>query len=719
MAGSENGNDARNQRLAIAVLTCTVFFGAMLLFSMEPLVGRLLTPYFGGAAHVWLTCLMFFQAMLLLGYLYAHLLVRKLGSWHLLFLLVPMVSLPLQIGAIPNPDAPVFAVLVTLISHAALPFVALSTTAVVAQAWLANSSVGRNREPYPLYAASNAGSLLALLGYAFLVEPLSSLRVQSYIWSGAYALYVFLVLVSWLLLRPGKEYGEISNAETETAAPQSLTPMIYLQWLLLSALPSAFLLATTNYITLEVGSFPFIWVIPLALYLGSFIVTFRSGGGVPGSLNVLWIEVLLFGLMLYFLGVTGSTGIIVNQCVFFAICIIAHGNLYNRRPPVRYLTHFYLTSALGGWLGGILISLVAPFLFNGLFEYPVLLFFFGITFWWCHRNDFFRFWRHVTLKEGSFRLLLLTSMVAILATMGYKSYAEPTIYRHRNFYGAYRVQDETGNSNIPGGIRTLLHGRTIHGSQLLHPDQRSVLTHYYCTGSGISDAIETADSPRKVGVIGLGCGVVSAYLNTNDTITYFEIDPDVEKIARRWFTYLDDSKGPVEIFFGDGRLLMQKGENRTKEYDVILIDAFTGDGIPTHLLTREAIEIYLSRLSQNGVIVFHISNRYYDLRPVLKATAADLNLLGAMKNSNQAKLEPYQAHATCVAVTRSPGRLESLLNRNWQQFEHGDGLKEAKGWTDDHINILSSFNKWSDEPVMAAAVLKQKFKDYWAKYLDQ
>ena len=716
MADFENKNDAQKQRLAIAMLTCTVFFGAMLLFSMEPLVGRLLTPYFGGAAHVWLTCLMFFQAMLLLGYLYAHLLVRKLGAWHLLFLLIPLVSLPLRIGTTSNPDAPVLAVLVTLFFHVALPFVALSTTAVVAQSWLANSSVGREKDPYPLYAASNAGSLLALLGYAFLIEPLSSLRVQRIIWSWAYVVYLLLVLINWFHLRPGKEYRENSKAKIETVASQPLTPTVYIQWLLLSALPSAFLLATTNFITLEVGSFPFIWVIPLALYLGSFIVTFRTGGGVPGSLNVLWIEVLLLGFMLYFAGIELSMGIIANQCVFFAVCLIAHGNLYKRRPPVRYLTNFYLTSALGGLIGGVLVTLVAPFLFAGLFEYPILLIFFGITFWWCHHNDFFVFWRHVTLKEGVFRLLLLTIMVVLLAAFGYKALTEPTIFRLRNFYGAYRVQDEPSNVNMPGGIRKFWHGRTIHGSQLLRRDLRSVPTAYFSVGSGISDALETATFPRRVGVLGLGSGVVSAYIMEDDTITYFEIDPDVEKIARRWFTYLDDCKGKVQIFFGDGRLLMQNGENSTNEYDVILIDAFTGDGIPTHLLTREAIEIYLSRLSQSGVILFNISNRYYDLGPVLKATASELKILAAMKDDTRKKLEPYQYRSIYLAVTRSPGRLESLLKRDWKKLENGDGLKETKAWTDDHINIISSLKIFTDNPVMTAAGLKQALKIYWANF---
>jgi len=314
-------------------------------------------------------------------------------------------------------------------------------------------------------------------------------------------------------------------------------------------------------------------------------------------------------------------------------------------------------------------------------------------------------------------LLLLTSMVALLVVLGYKAFSEPTIFRLRNFYGAYRIQDEPSNKNIPGGIRKFWHGRTVHGSQILHQDLRLVPTEYYGIGSGISDTFEIITSPRRVGVIGLGCGVVSAYVKAKDTITFFEIDPDVGKIARQWFTYLDDCEGRVQTFFGDGRLFMQNGEKSTNNYDVILVDAFSGDGIPTHLLTREAVEVYLSRLSESGVILFHISNRYYDLRPVLKAAASELKLLGAVKDDTRATHESYQCRSIYMAITKSPERLESLLQRDWRKLENGDGLKEAKAWTDDHINIVSSLNIWTDGPLNVAAGLKQKFISYWENHL--
>ncbi len=285
------------------VLTSMVFVGALLLFGLEPLVGRLLTPNFGGAVYVWLTCLFFFQAMLLLGYLYVHTLAKKLGFWHLILLAFPLVNLPLSIFTESNPRAPLLTLLSVLIVNVALPFLTLSTTAVVAQSWLARSFLAKDYEPYPLYAASNAGSLTALLGYAFLVEPLLGIRAQSLAWAGIYVIYAILVIVAWFLLRPNRG-SELSVLGEPLAIGRVATPTVpdYLRWLLLSALPSAFLLAVTNFIALEVGSFPMVWVVPLALYLASFIITFSRNGGVPRFLRVVWLEILLLGFILYLPG---------------------------------------------------------------------------------------------------------------------------------------------------------------------------------------------------------------------------------------------------------------------------------------------------------------------------------------------------------------------------------------------------------------------------------
>ena len=681
----------KSRKLTIAVLIGMVFMGAILLFGMEPLMGRLLIPYFGGAAHVWLTCLMFFQAMLLVGYLYAHLFARKLGVWHLLLLPLPLVILPLRIQATPDPHAPLLDVLTILFLHAALPFIVLSTTAVVAQSWLSRSSLGRHYDPYPLYAASNAGSLIALLGYTFLAEPLMGLRIQSLTWTGGYIAYMVLVAAAWFLLRPEKESTVLYPEDQVKSGWNTIRTSACMRWILLSSLPSALLLTVTNFIALEVGSFPLTWVFPLALYLGSFIVTFRSNGGVPGFLRVLWPELMLGSFFLYLLGPSHWLAIIGHLTTFFLICLVAHGTLYELRPPASHLTHFYLLIALGGWIGGAIVSLVAPFAFRGLFEYPVLLVCICVTFWWCLGKSFSFFspGRKSFLAAG-FRMAIIVAMLTLIGMESWASLNEPIIYRYRNFYGTYRIKDDRLSGSESGVLRKLLHGRTLHGAQLLDPVLRLTPISYYYPGGGISDAYETTPLPRRIAVLGLGSGAAAAYAKPDDMITYYEIDPDNERIARRWFTYLEDCKGKVDIVVGDGRLSMQRLDTGVARYDIIHMDAFTGDGIPTHLLTREAMEIYLSRLAENGVILFHISNRYYELRPVIKSTSSSLKLAGVINvPPTSDKLKTHENATWCVVLARNPKRLQPLLSRGWKLLGKDDGLNEAAPWSDDYINILA------------------------------
>ena len=681
----------KSRKLTIAVLIGMVFMGAILLFGMEPLVGRLLIPYFGGAAHVWLTCLMFFQAMLLVGYLYAHLFARKLGVWHLLLLPLPLVILPLRIQATPDPHAPLLDVLTILFLHAALPFIVLSTTAVVAQSWLSRSSLGRHYDPYPLYAASNAGSLIALVGYTFLAEPLMGLRIQSLTWTGGYIAYMVLVAAAWFLLRPEKESTVLYPEDQVKSGWNTIRVSACMRWILLSSLPSALLLTVTNFIALEVGSFPLTWVFPLALYLGSFIVTFRSNGGVPGFLRVLWPELMLGSFFLYLLGPSHWLAIIGHLTAFFLICLVAHGTLYELRPPASHLTHFYLLIALGGWIGGAIVSLVAPFAFRGLFEYPVLLVCICVTFWWCLGKSFSFFspGRKSFLAAG-FRMAIIVAMLTLIGMESWASLNEPIIYRYRNFYGTYRIKDDRLSGSESGVLRKLLHGRTLHGAQLLDPVLRLTPISYYYPGGGISDAYETTPLPRRIAVLGLGSGAAAAYAKPDDMITYYEIDPDNERIARRWFTYLEDCKGKVDIVVGDGRLSMQRLDTGVARHDIIHMDAFTGDGIPTHLLTREAMEIYLSRLAENGVILFHISNRYYELRPVIKSTSSRLKLAGVINvPPTSDKLKTHENATWCVVLARNPKRLQPLLSRGWKLLGKDDGLNEAAPWSDDYINILA------------------------------
>ncbi|HOD35938.1 MAG TPA: fused MFS/spermidine synthase [Syntrophales bacterium] len=687
-------------KISMALLTLMVFVGALLLFGMEPLVGRLLTPYFGGAAHVWLTCLMFYQAMLMVGYLYAHLLARKLGGWHLVLLLLPLVNLPLTVRATPDAHAPLLQVLVILFVHVAIPFIVLSTTAVVAQSWLSHSSLGRRYEPYPLYSASNAGSLIALLGYTFIAEPLAGVRLQTHLWTAAYVLYVVIVVLAWFHLRPARAAGEKTASSDE--APLKTESRIYVQWLLLSSLPSALLLAVTNYIALEIGSFPLTWIAPLALYLGSFIVTFRTDGGIPRYVGRFWPEMLFLSFFLYVWESTSALIILVHLIVFFLICLVANGRLYEIRPPARHLTNYYLAIAFGGWLGGAAVSLIAPFVFKGLYEYPLLMLFLAAAFWWCRGPSMKLAGNKPSRAAIGARLaaVLLLGFFIVKESLVLLEY--PVVYRHRNFYGTYRVKDLPSVDLSHYVVRKLIHGMTLHGAQLLQPEWRLMPIYYYYLGGGISQVYTTKSPPRDIAVLGLGAGAVAAYAKEGDRVSYYEIDPDNEKIARRWFTFLEECEGEVRVIVGDGRLAMQVGQTEGRQYDIIHMDAFTGDGIPTHLLTREAVEIYLSRLAKGGVILFHVSNRYYELRPVIKATARELGLNGAMNiPPSRDKLETYQSSTWCVALARDPRDLRPLLKLGWVPFGKDDGLRDMAPWTDDYINILAPLgesikNQWQN-----------------------
>jgi hypothetical protein len=683
--------DRPNHKLGMFVVTVMVFLGAILLFWMEPLVGRMLTPYFGGAANVWLLCLMFFQAMLLLGYLYAHLLAKKVGPYHLLLLLVPFVNLPLRIHAEFNPYSPLWNVLSTLITYVALPFVVLSTTAVVAQSWLSRSAAGRSYEPYPLYAASNAGALIALIGYTFLVEPFLGLRQLSLAWTGVYIIYAFFVASAWFLLRPAKEYKDHPGETEKSSWQKVIASGKYWRWFVLSALPSAYLLAVTNLITLEIGSFPLTWVFPLALYLASFIVTFRTSGGVPRLLNRLWPEILLCALLCYFLGATYFGLVIFGSLAsFFMICCLAHGNLYELRPPENHLTAFYLAIALGGWVGGAFVSLLAPIVFVGLFEYPVLLGLFFIAFYDRQPRSIMAIWPKSSWVFGGVRILLI-GILAFLTIKGAWVFArDNVIYRYRNFYGIYRVIDSSILfEGIPTGIRKLAHGMTLHGAQLLDGKNHLTPITYYHKGGAIADVFESIESPRRIAVIGLGSGVTAAFIKKEDSITFYELDPDNLEIAQLCFTFWDECQGKIDLVVGDGRLSLQNKVKGGSLYDLIHVDAFSGDGIPTNLLTREAIEIYLSRLSPKGIILFHVSNRNYELRPVIKSIARDLKLLGArnipIKKEN---LKPHQNATKCVVLTRDPDRLEPLFNRGWISLDKNDGFSVMSPWTDEYINLL-------------------------------
>jgi spermidine synthase/uncharacterized membrane protein len=671
---------------ALGCLTLLVFLASTLLFGIQPMTGRMLVPYFGGAVHLWLTCVVVFQALLLMGYAWAHWVAPRIGAWHLLLFVIAGLVLPLTIVAEPATDAPLGAVIWAVVRGVGLPFLALSTVSVVAQLWYARSSVGLPGQPYALYAASNAGSLLALLAYPLIMEPLMGVQAQRWIWTAMYGLFVVVAVLSFWVARP-VGWGPAQVHEGGVGPGIQPTARDRLWWLVLSSVPSGFLLATTNIIASEMGSFPLVWALPLALYLGSFMVVFRDGGGVPRWLGAIWVEVMFVSIVAYLFGVTTLVGVGLCTLVLLAFTVLLHGELYERRPDARYLTEFYLYMSLGGFIGGGLVTFAAPTLFVGVWEYPLMLGL-GIAILAVrHWRQVVGYYRRAHIVPAGLRLTVLTAMVMVIGlSLSVKtSDLQNQLDAYRNFYGVFRVyKHRYEEADIT--VRQIIHGSTLHGMQIIEPERSLTPTAYYDESQCIAHSFDAVASPRSIGILGLGAGALAGFGRSGDRFDFYEIDPDNEALARRWFTFLEESPAVVSVRVGDGRLLL---EQATERYDLLHMDAFSGDGIPSHLLTLEALRIYEQRLAPEGLLLLHISNRFYDLRGVIRATAAIDGWAGVFYETTNTVTPPV-APARCVVLARSAERLDGLVARGWKRLGPGDGSEVMKPWTDDYVNLLGS-----------------------------
>ncbi|MCO5165081.1 MAG: fused MFS/spermidine synthase [Planctomycetes bacterium] len=715
----------------LRLLTLLTFLGALLLFGVEPLVARLLLPACGGGFHVWATCLTFFQGTLLLAYLYCHLLAPRLGRWHLLVAGLPLLVLPLAVlpehtpaapllGALsaaglgladPDSQAPVLSILRALALGVGLPFGALATTGVVAQAWLARSDLPGRDDPYPLYAASNVGSLVALLGYPLLVEPFVSLRAQRLTWSALFLGYLAVLA----LAAPRRPAADAPPAPPPDDAPPP-TRSDVATWLGLSAAPSMFLVAVTNVISIDIGSLPLVWVVPLALYLLSFVLVFGRRPFYPDLLRRFWPEICLVGAFMFVL--EGEQSLSrwmagIHLASLFVVCLVGHGELHRARPAPRHLTAFYLVLALGGWLGGAFATLLAPRLFTSLAEYLIAIALLGVTFLLRHRRQLPGWVR------AESRLVLACSAGLCLIVLGRTAHTllltprEVPVHVRRNAYGIYRVVDRPLDLDFLPGlaaelghvegrliVRKLLHGTTVHGSQVLHPRAGRWPISYYHRQGPLGDAMAATrerlgDRPLVGGVVGLGAGTTAAYFDRpGDRVTFYELDPDVVALARDHFRYLDECEAltgaPPRMIVGDARLRLSLDDDAAPPggYEVLLIDAFSSDAIPLHLLTREALEVFTRRLAPGGLIVFHVSNRYYELQGALVATARAAGLPAALRERGDAlSLGMLEDPSTYVALAASAEGLEPLVRRGWLAAPAGLGAGVTP-WTDDYANLL-------------------------------
>jgi len=605
----------------------TIFVSAFLLFLVQPVMAKQILPWFGGSAAVWTTCLVFFQTALLAGYAYCDLTVRRLGprrqmQLHTVLLFASLAVLPIIPGAQWKPlgsESPSWLILGMLAATIGLPYFLLSTTSPLVQVWFARARPGAS--PYRLFALSNLASMLALVGYPFLLEPWEPTRAQAIGWSIGYALFVVLCAgAGWASLRAHAAAAAASPAASdgagETPADEAPpTPARQLLWCALAATGSLLLLGVSNHITQNVASVPLLWIAPLAIYLLTFILCFDATGWYQRPTFLALLAAGL-GVMAWTLADPDLAHELALQIgVFcaglFLACMFCHGELARLKPAPRYLTRFYLMISLGGAGGSVLVGIVAPLVLPAHFELAGGLVVCAALLLWQVRRDMLVF----PVLAGAGLLFAIGC-----AVWSIHAFYDRTIVSARNFYGVLRVQ-EFGSDD--SRRRSLVHGTILHGSQSQDPELRREPTSYYTQTSGIGRLIETLhprQEPLRVGVIGLGAGTLAAYGAKGDVYRFYDINPDVITIAKRDFTYLGDSAATIETALGDARLNLER--EPPQRFDVLAIDAFSSDAIPVHLITSEAVAVYKRHLAPGGVIAFHVTNRFLNLIPVVEALAA-------------------------------------------------------------------------------------------------
>jgi hypothetical protein len=728
----------------------TLFVSATLLFIVQPMFAKMVLPLLGGSPAVWNTCMVFYQGSLLAGYLYAHFSTRWLGvrrqaGLHLLILCLPWLVLPVAMATAWTPPAetnPIPWLLMLLTVSVGLPFFVVSASAPMLQAWFANTGHPAAKDPYFLYAASNLGSMLALLGYPIIVEPSLSLGGQSVVWTTGYGLLMVLTAGCAVFLwrrAPKMEMG-IAEEEPGRDVPLGDDPTIStrMRWLVLSFAPSSLLLGVTTHISTDIAAVPLLWVVPLALYLLTFVLVFARRSPLPHELMVRvqpFVVILL--AVLFFHGVSKMVWLklLLHLVTFFVIAMVCHGELAKTRPRAKYLTEFYIWMSVGGVLGGLFNAMVAPNIFSSIVEYPLVI---AVA---CllrpkldspHATGPGRWFdlalpaamvfglgglvmglqaRGILMTEGSTSVILAVAGLIVFSfqarpirfglgmaaifVVGSLAFGQSTSVLHveRNFFGVIRV-----SRTASPATHVMSHGSTNHGMQRQDPDECRQAIGYYHHSGPLGQVFATLGGPdhaREIGIIGLGTGGITAYAQPGQRVVYYEIDPAVERLARdpQYFTYLRDCKAETDVVLGDARLTI--GAVADSHFDLLILDAFTSDAIPIHLITREAIGMYLEKLAPQGVLVLHISNRYLDLEPILGNIADDLGAVCHIQKdrevSDQQRAEG-KFPSTWAVIARRPEHLAQLANNpKWKPVPKSP---DYPLWTDDFSNILTVLRWW-------------------------
>jgi SAM-dependent methyltransferase/MFS family permease len=663
------------------IYAATIFLSSFLLFLVQPLIARLILPWFGGSAAVWTTCMLFFQALLLAGYGYAHLLEKKLGRGrlqpiiHTALLAAAVATLPISPSEAWKPggdEEPISRILLLLGASVGLPYLLVASTSPLLQAWFARARPGEN--PYRLFAISNLASLVALVGYPFVVEPFLAAHEQVSLWSWLFAAFAILcAVVAWRTPRAGV------GVETAPVAAPVARQQVGL-WLALSATGSVLLLATTNHLTQNVASIPLLWLAPLTLYLLTFIIAFEGRNWYRPQFVWPFVLAWLGGMAWLLVDSDYHYNLALQLGMFlpglFLGCLFCHGELYRLRPEPRQLTKFYLIVSAGGALGGLFVAVVAPLAFDGYYELGI-----GMTV--LALLAAMRF-----AQLGRFQSLAsLGVLMGVAACAAYDafSYHRDVRVSERGFYGVLRVK-EYGSPGEQGHLRRLVHGTIMHGEQYL--ERRRFITTYYQETSGIGVAIKSRQErgPIRVGVIGLGTGTIAAYGRPGDVYRFYDIDPRVVQLARQEFSFLADSPAKVEVALGDARLTLER--EPPQNFDVLAVDAFSSDAIPVHLITREALGVYLRHMKSDGIVAFHVSNRFLDLIPVVARIAKEQGAHAVLVNDDpDDEDESLRSRSDWVLVSRDPAALESepIVEGGGQEAED---RPRWRTWTDDYSNLI-------------------------------
>lgn len=718
----------------------TLFISATLMFTVQPMFGKILLPLLGGTPAVWNTCMVFYQMMLFLGYLYAHCLTQRLAHQrqllvHTVILLVSISALPVALPEVVSPPTdsnPTLWLIWILFLAIGLPFFVVSTTAPLLQKWFAGIGHHSSHDPYFLYAASNAGSLLALLSYPFVLEPNIGLADQRLTWSAGYGLLIVLIGICGFLLRRSLKSATNPVETPHDSNPVELKLSTKLHWLALAFVPSSLLLGLTNFISTDIASVPLLWIIPLTLYLLSFVLVFSKWATRihPFMVNAQPVILLPF-IAFSFINpavLPFWLDLLLHLLAFFAAIMVCHGELAKTRPHTRHLTDFYLIMSFAGMLGGMFNTFVAPFIFNAVYEYPLMI----VAALLLRPGFFSRKWsrqlvfpaavliagllvmaanEHLaeyldsigvilillvgvtySVRSQPLSLALLTG-VLLFFTTGLHQLLSNTLYQERSFFGVFSVRESvlSDENNRPERYHELFHGTTKHGAQRLLPQFVTTPLTYYSRPGPMGQLFKTFDAQNDdwiIGSVGLGAGALACYAKPQQHWRFYEIDPLVIKIAQNpdYFSYLQYCSKNAEMIVGDARLSLAREADAT--FDLLILDAFSSDSVPTHLLTREAIQLYFAKLKPNGLLAFHITNRHLMLKKVLADHAANLNLAALIQEFKPLQTMPLVVATDWVVMAKNENLLAPLRQSrlgNWQKMPL---YFDMKPWTDDFTNII-------------------------------